>query len=93
MHVVLWISRIFIFLFLLVFAMSNKELVNVKFFLGAAWQAPLIIVILVSFAAGAVLGLLALLGTVFNQRRELSKLKKEMKLVKEQLPASPSEPA
>ena len=80
MKALLWICRILIFLFLFAFAINNKEIVTVWFFAWTAWQAPLIIVILASFAVGAVLGVLALLGTVFDLRRELSRLKREIRL-------------
>lgn len=75
MRVLLWTCRAFIFLFLLAFAFKNTDLVDVRFLFDVSWQAPLIIVLLVFFAAGAVLGVLSLLGTVLGLRRELSRLK------------------
>jgi len=81
MRALLWIIRIFIFLFLLAFALKNTDPVSVRFFLDAAWQAPLIIIVLVFFAAGAALGALSLIGTIFGLRREVSRLKREAKLV------------
>jgi uncharacterized integral membrane protein len=76
MRVLLWGFRVFIFLFLLAFALKNTEPVSVRFFFDTVWQAPLIIIVLAFFAGGAALGVLALLGTVFGLRREVSKLKK-----------------
>lgn len=76
MRALLWGCRIFIFLFLLAFALKNTEPVSVRFFFDAAWQAPLIIIVLSFFAGGAALGALSLLGTVFGLRREVSKLKR-----------------
>ena len=76
MRVLLWGCRIFIFLFLLAFALKNSDLVSVRFFFDTAWQAPLIIIVLAFFAAGAALGVLSLLGTVFGLRREVSRLKR-----------------
>lgn len=84
MRTLLWACRIFIFVFLFAFALKNVEPVSVFFFLDTAWQAPLIIVVLVFFAAGAALGVLALLGTVFGLRREVSRLKREAKQFKPQ---------
>ena len=60
MRVVLWCCRIFIFLFLLAFALKNTAPVSVSFFFETSWQAPLIIVVLAFFAAGMALGVLAL---------------------------------
>ena len=84
MRTLLWGSRIFIFVFLLAFALKNTEPVSIFFFLDTAWQAPLIIVVLVFFAAGAALGVLSLLGTVFGLRREVSRLKREALQLKQQ---------
>lgn len=77
MRALLWGFRIVIFLFLFVFALKNTELVSIRFFFDSFWQAPLVIIVLVFFAAGAALGVLSLLGTVFGLRREVSRLKRE----------------
>ncbi len=79
MRVLLWCCRIFIFLFLLAFALKNTEPVTVSFFLDTSWQAPLIIVVLGFFCGGVALGILALLGTIFGLRREISRLKRSAK--------------
>ncbi|MFZ4535783.1 LapA family protein [Propionivibrio sp.] len=79
MRALLWGSRIFIFLFLLAFALKNTDPVSVRFFFETAWQAPLIIIVLAFFTCGAALGVLSLLGTVFALRREVSRLKRELK--------------
>ncbi len=79
MRALLWASRIFIFLFLFAFAIKNTDPVSVRFFFDAVWQAPLVIVVLVFFAGGAVLGALSLLGTIFGLRREANKLRRELK--------------
>ena len=76
MRVVLWCCRIFIFLFLLAFALKNTAPVSVSFFFDTSWQAPLIIVVLAFFAAGMALGVLALLGTIFGLRREIARLRR-----------------
>ena len=84
MRVVLWGCRIFIFLFLLAFALKNSDLVSVRFFFDTVWQAPLVIIVLAFFAGGAALGALSLLGTVFGLRREVSRLKRATKIVQQQ---------
>lgn len=92
MRVVLWCCRVFIFLFLLAFALKNTEPVSVSFFLDTSWQAPLIIVVLAFFAGGVALGVLALLGTLFGLRREISRLKRESKAIdgKDRIPGMPN---
>ena len=79
MRALLWASRIFIFLFLFAFAIKNTDPVSVRFFFDAAWQAPLVIVVLAFFAGGALLGALSLLGTIFGLRREATRLRRELK--------------
>ena len=79
MRALLWASRIVLFLFLFAFAIQNTEPVGVRFVLDTVWQAPLVIVLLVFFLAGAALAVLSLLGSVFGLRREVAKLKRELK--------------
>ena len=76
MRVVLWCCRIFIFLFLLAFALKNTEPVSVSFFFETSWHAPLIIVVLAFFAALPLfLGFLVLLpvisGSVYGSYRDI----------------------
>ena len=80
MSYLLWIFRTFLFLMLLGFAIKNNEPVVLKYFFGYEWHATLVLVLLVFFAAGVGVGLLALLGTLFRQRREIAALKKELRL-------------
>ena len=84
MRVLLWGFRLLIFMFLLAFALKNTDPVSVRFFFDAAWQAPLIIIVLAFFAGGAALGVLSLLGTVFSLRREVSRLKRDARQVAEE---------
>jgi uncharacterized integral membrane protein len=76
MRFVLWGFRILVFLLLFLFAIKNTDPVSISFFLDSTWHAPLIIVVLVFFAGGALLGVLSLIGTVFRLRREVARLKK-----------------
>lgn len=78
MRTLVWVIRGFIFLFLFAFAVKNTDPVSVHFFLDTGWQAPLVIVVLVFFAGGALFGALALLGTIFGLRRELNALRREL---------------
>jgi uncharacterized integral membrane protein len=80
MRALLWAFRIFIFCFLFVFALKNTELVNLRFLFDTVWQAPLVMVVLIFFTGGALVGALALLGTVFSLRREVARLDRELKL-------------
>lgn len=71
-----WAVRLIIFSFLVVFAIQNTDPVNLHFFLDQVWQAPLVIVLLAFFAGGAILGVLSVLGIIYRQRREISRLKR-----------------
>ena len=72
-------AGIAVFLVLLGFAVKNTEGVVVHYFLGLEWQAPLVFVLLVFFAAGVLLGLTASLAILVRQRREILGLKRELR--------------
>lgn len=73
-----WAIRLSIFAVLALFAVQNTDVVSVILLPGQIWQAPLVIVLLVFFAGGAVLGALSLFGTLFRQRRELGRLRRDL---------------
>jgi len=75
MRYVLWMVRILVFVVVVSFALKNVDSVTVRYYLGAEWQAPLIFVLLVAFCAGAAFGVVACLGQLFRQRREIARLK------------------
>ena len=76
MRVLTWAIRIALFVILLAFAAKNTDPVTLRFYFGLAWQAPLVALLLAFFAAGALLGILAMAGIYFSQRREISRLQK-----------------
>jgi uncharacterized integral membrane protein len=77
MRVLAWILRIILFLALFLFALKNTDSVRLRLYFDQVWQAPLILVLLVFFAAGAAMGVLATLATVFRQRRDIARLQRE----------------
>ncbi len=85
-----WAIRLIIFSILLVFAIRNTEPATLRFVLDYAWEAPLVIVLLAFFAAGAVLGVLSVVGVIYRQRREISRLRREA--AKPQFPVVPEPP-
>src|SRR6185436_8602681 len=76
MRYLLWAVKLLAFVLVLSFALKNSDPVTVRYYLGAEWQAPLVFVLLVAFCAGAVIGVLACLGQLFRQRREIGRLKR-----------------
>ena len=73
-----WALRIGLFVAVLGFAAKNTDIVAVRYYLGAEWRAPLAFVLLVVFAAGVVLGILAALSKLYRQRREIAALRREL---------------
>ena len=78
MRVLTWTLRLLVFVLLLAFAAKNVQPVTLRFYFDLALQAPLIVVLFGSFAAGALFGILALLGTLLRQRRENSTLRRRL---------------
>ena len=78
MRIVTWAVRLIVFLLLVAFAAKNAEPVTLRFYFDLALEAPLVVALFGFFAAGALFGILALLGTVLRQRRELAVLRKRV---------------
>ena len=76
MTAISWAVRLLIFSVLVVFALQNTTTVRLSLLPGQAWEAPLVIVLLVFFVGGALLGVLSLLGVVVRQRREIARLRR-----------------
>ena len=72
----LWVL---LFVAIFVLARRNDDLVTLRFIPGLAWEAPLVLVVLTSFILGALLGVLACLSLWVRQRREILRLKRELR--------------
>ena len=77
MRALTWAIRLTIFVLLVAFAAKNADPVTLRFYFDLALQAPLVLVLFGFFAAGALFGMLALIGTLLRQRREIAGLKKQ----------------
>ena len=77
MRLVTWAIRIALFVVLLAFAAKNTAPVALRFYFDLVWQAPLVLVLFSFFAAGALFGVLATLGTLLRQRRAVHRLQRE----------------
>ena len=86
MRLVTWAVRLFVFLLLVAFAAKNVEPVTLRFYFDMVLEAPLVAVLFAFFAAGALFGILALLGTVLKQRREISLLRRKTPMEEATLP-------
>jgi uncharacterized integral membrane protein len=69
MQVLAWAFRALIFFTLFAFALNNQQPATVHWFFGVQWQAPLVIVVLVAFAAGCALGVIAMVPSWWRHRR------------------------
>ncbi|WP_412481270.1 LapA family protein [Azonexus sp. IMCC34839] len=72
MTIITWGLRLVLFVLLVLFALQNSAPISLHWFPGQVWEGPLVLVLLVFFAAGVLLGVLSLLGLVNRQRRELA---------------------
>ena len=66
MRYLMWFLRIALFLVLLGFTVKNAETVTVHYYFGYEWQAPLILIILLSFALGLAIGVMSCLGKILQ---------------------------
>lgn len=70
MRLVTWALRAFLFFSLFAFALNNLQDVTVHWFFGHRWQSPLVIVVLVAFACGALAGMAAMVPSWWRQRSQ-----------------------
>jgi uncharacterized integral membrane protein len=76
-RILTWVVRVVVFVLLVAFAAKNADPVTLRFYFDLALQAPLVLVLFGFFAAGALFGMLALIGTLLRQRREIARLGKQ----------------
>jgi uncharacterized integral membrane protein len=78
MKIISRIVAVLIFIVCFGFALINKDDVTLRFFFGYETKGPLVLVLLVFFVSGAVLGVLAMTPALFRHRREVSRQKKQI---------------
>jgi len=66
------------------FALMNAEPVQLDYYFGTL-KAPLSLVVVIAIIIGAGLGVLASMGIVLGQKRELAKLRKSVKIAEEEV--------
>jgi putative membrane protein len=76
MQVLRWIVGAVLFVALLLLSLQNAEPVTLKFYHWWSWQAPLVFVLLVVFAAGVASGLLAGAIRAARLKRQLTRLRR-----------------
>lgn len=74
MRLLVWLLRAFIFFTLFAFALNNQQTAVVHWFFGVEWRTPMVIVVLVAFAGGCAVGVLAMVPSWWRHRREALRL-------------------
>lgn len=69
---------VLLFFAVLGFSVKNGEPVALHYYLGMVWHAPLVLMLLIFFCAGAAVGIMACLGLVVRQRRQMVALRREL---------------
>jgi lipopolysaccharide assembly protein A len=64
----MWLLKAAIFFTLFAFALNNQHLVEVNFFFGTFWRAPLVLVVLAAFALGLAIGALGMVPRWWKHR-------------------------
>ncbi len=64
-----WLFKAAVFFTLFAFALNNQADATVRFFFGYQWTAPMVIVVLLSFSAGLLVGILGMVPRWWQQRR------------------------
>ncbi len=84
-------KRIFALIFFLIilvsglgFAVINADPVTLNYYLGTV-SAPLSLILVAAMTVGAVLGVLATIGMMLSLKREVSKLRRTVRLKEEEV--------
>ncbi len=88
-----WIIRLALFILILSFALLNTDPVTVRYYFDYRWEAPLVLVLLVTVCGGAVAGVLVGLLQVLHLRREVAALKRALHAARSSAQAPVTPPA
>ncbi|MBI2750020.1 MAG: LapA family protein [Burkholderiales bacterium] len=90
-----WILKAAIFFTLFAFALNNQHDVTVRFFFGQQWTAPLVLVVLIAFALGLVIGVLGMVPRWWRHRRAAALARRSHReaTIPPEKPAAPPPPS
>ena len=83
-----WMLKAAIFFTLFAFALNNQHEAVVHFFFDAQWQAPMVLLLLVAFVLGVMIGVLGMVPRWWRQRQLAQRTPQP-----EDSPANPTSPA
>lgn len=76
MKIIFRVVAAILFIVFFGFALKNTQEVALRFFFNYEVHGPLVLLLLAFFCAGAALGILAMMPTLFRHRRDLTKHRK-----------------
>ncbi len=83
-RIIFLVAFLFVAVIGLSFALLNAEMVKLSYYFGTI-TAPLSIVVAVSLAVGALLGVLACMGMALGLKREIIRLRHHLKIAEKEL--------
>ena len=92
MRLLTWLLRAFIFFALFAFAINNQQPATVNWFFSYAWTTSMVYIVLFAFAAGAVIGILAMTPSWWHHRRRAKRLEAPAIVAAAPAPAAPPAP-
>lgn len=90
MRYIYMLLGLILFVIFMGFSIYNSDPVEVKGFLGFYWRTTLSLVMLVFVMIGVLMGLLAMLNTQIRLRRELIRLRRELRVKNQPEPSKAS---
>ena len=69
----------------LTFALQNSQSVAINYYFNIKWQGPLSVFLLAALAVGSVLGFLASFGYVIRMRRQVSRSRREIRKMEQEI--------
>jgi lipopolysaccharide assembly protein A len=69
MRIFVWLVRAAIFFTLFAFALNNRDEAGIRWFFGQEWRAPMVFIVLGSFALGCAFGVFAMVPSWWRHRR------------------------
>ena len=90
MRILVWLLRAFIFFTLFAFALNNQQAATVRWFFGIESQAPMVFIVLIVFAAGCAVGVLAMVPSWWRHRRLANRRRTDVPVSSKPVDARPN---
>jgi uncharacterized integral membrane protein len=87
-----WMLKAAIFFTLFAFALNNQQDVTVRFFFGAEWRTPMVVVVLCAFVGGLIVGVLVMVPRWWKQRNAAKRARRQAAAADSALPETSISP-